>query len=721
MIILFVLASLESLALGLFLISEGSQESNAALFNLSLSRLAISAAIFLAAIAFFILAVQAWRKNNKDRVLFSTILTSGRKLLLVFVVNVLLIISMFYLLTRPPSFGGDYRLVIYRLEPVFAWVILICTQAVFFTGIWFCAFFIVNRKKSIPETKKELLPVFIVFFIVLILKWVFVSSASYGPGVGDEMKYFDMAESLNRGFFSIAQTHVAPPLYSLTILPALVFAEYTFDLIKIINVIVSSVIIFPIYFICRGFLNKEKSLVVAIIACLNPFHLVFPRRILSENLYYLIFLWTMYFVHGKPFSKKAGLLLDVFTGIMLGLLYLTRYISLVVIPMFMLAWWVKPFDENDRLLKPSIKKITRFILIGAIAALVFCPWIIHAISEDVPAKLALGFVITAKTNPEQLTLSRFLIWLILYTAYIVIMISPLMPFILNSVASLKISNWREKYGRFIIQIALVLAGLLIAATRHSWRATYNAVIPTILMGRYVLFLAVPFLILFFITLDKYQNGKASQNTKKEIWLIIFSSVMVLLAYFIIIQPSIIQIEPYFARIETSADVFYIIILGAAFWIITMLLYYLYFNFYRNEQRRTLVFRAITAILMVFFLWGWPQYSQMLLAKQTNSWLSSQVANLARVSISDKSGNQEITLFIPDSFGNKEKIEIYNGLRVRAFDNTKFFTFNEENVATMPTSLGVVVIELTDLELSEASDPDYLEFNDRYFKLDVITK
>ena len=60
------------------------------------------------------------------------------------------------------------------------------------------------------------------------------------------MKYFDMAESLNRGFFSIAQTHVAPPLYSFTILPALVFAEYTFDLIKIINVIVSSAIIFPI-------------------------------------------------------------------------------------------------------------------------------------------------------------------------------------------------------------------------------------------------------------------------------------------------------------------------------------------------------------------------------------------------------------------------------------------------------------------------------------------
>ena len=164
---------------------------------------------------------------------------------MVFVLSVLLLGSMLFLLTRPPEFSGDYRMVIERLKPVFAWIWLLSAQAAFFIMVWFCAYFIVNQKKSIQATRKELLPVFGLFIIAVIIKWLFVSSAAYGPGVGDEMKYYDMADSLSHGFFSIAQTHVAPSLYPFTILPALSFSEYTFLLIKLINAIVSTRDCFP--------------------------------------------------------------------------------------------------------------------------------------------------------------------------------------------------------------------------------------------------------------------------------------------------------------------------------------------------------------------------------------------------------------------------------------------------------------------------------------------
>ena len=480
-------------------------------------------------------------------------------------------------------------------------------------------------------------------------------------------------------------------------------------------------IVFPTYFISRSFLDKKKSLVIVIIACLNPFHLVFPRRILSENLYYLVFMWAMYLVWKKPFNKKAGLLWDIFTGIVLGLLYLTRYISLAVIPMFLIAWWLKPFDKDDSLFKPESTKLVRFLLIILCIVLVFGPWIIRALQEGVPIKSVLGFVITANTNPEQLTITNLLKWLLLYLSYIVIMAAPFLPLLLYSISAIDFEKWRTEYSRWILQTAIITAGFLVAAVRHSWRATYNAESPKILMGRYVLFMAVPFLIQFFFALDLYKHEKSSRNIKRDIYLLVISIGLVLLAYFILIKPEIIKVEDYFVRIETSADAYYIVILGKIFFVFIILLYSMYLLFFANREKKSQLFGIISIVMAGFFIAGWPEYSTLLKANQTNSWLSGQVAKLVREYNPDELEKEEITLFIPKSFENKEKIEIYNGLRVRGFDNTQFLEFTESNVAAMPTNYGAVIQELTEMDMTANPVDGSLEFNNRLFLIDVIIK
>lgn len=720
MTILFLVAALESFALGVYIVSVGSQEASSTLFNLSLSRLTLSAAIFVIAVAFLILAIITFRKSKNGAGFLSHFLLDKKKLLLAFLFGLLLIILMCYLITRPPEFGGDYKLVINRLEPIFAWLFFLSVQVCCFILIWVCAYFVINKEKSVAETKRELLPITAIFFISLVTKWIFVSSVAYGPGVGDEMTYYDMADSMQRGFFSINQTHHYPPLYSILFMPVLVFREYTFTLIKIVNAVFSSSIVFPIYFLSRSFLDEKKSLMPAIIACFNPFHLVFPRRILSENIYYPIFLWTMYFVWKKPFKKVEGLIWDVFTGALLGLLYLTRYISLVIIPMFLIAWWIKPFNENDRLFRPSGKKILRFLIVVLVAVLFFSPWIINALQEDVPIKSVLGFVITANTTPQQLTVSKLLIWLVLYISYIIAMVSPFLPFLLESIALLDFTKWRDEFGRWIFQILIVMSGFLAAATRHSWRAIYNHDIPKILMGRYVLFLAAPLLILFFFAMDLYEKTATKHNLKKGAWLFFISIGLVLLAYFIIINPSIIQVESYFARIETSADAYYIGILGAAFFVFIALLYALYWGFIKFEQKRNLIFNMIVVVLIIFFISGWFEYSEQLLVKQKNSWLSAEAASLVKATITDEElSDEELSLFIPASFGNREKIELYNGLRVRAFDNTVFFKFDQENLSNMPTNYGVTIRECSNENTQEPSSATKVEFKDACFLLAVI--
>ena len=126
------------------------------------------------------------------------------------------------------------------------------------------------------------------------------------------------------------------------------------------------------------------SLIAAFLSCIIPFQLVFPRRIISENLFFPLFLWTMLITFLIPDNKKYRLHWDLLNGAMVALLYLTRYITLAALPFFILSWWIKPFDGEKSLQKPKQKKTFRFILITAVFIAVFCPWPIIGMKAGVP-------------------------------------------------------------------------------------------------------------------------------------------------------------------------------------------------------------------------------------------------------------------------------------------------------------------------------------------------
>jgi cytochrome bd-type quinol oxidase subunit 2 len=123
------------------------------------------------------------------------------------------------------------------------------------------------------------------------------------------------------------------------------------------------------------------------------------------------------------------------------------------------------------------------------------------------------------------------------------MVAPFLPFLLESIVLLGFAKWREEFGRWIFQTLIVTAGFLAAATRHPRRVIYNHDISQILMGRYVLFMAIPFLILFYFAIDLYAKKATRRGLKKDVWLLVASFVLVLLSYFIVVDPKIIQVEP----------------------------------------------------------------------------------------------------------------------------------------------------------------------------------
>ncbi len=722
MAIYFIFSAIETFAVALYLALTGSQGGRQVFLNLSFSRLFSLAVLLAIALAFLVLAVLALARHAKGRGLFDALLASRRGLLALFSGSALLIGFMFFLLTRPPSFGGDLRLVIRQSEPLFSWLLFLAAQTCLFVALWVSAHFVINKGvKSITETKKELLPVLGLFILALLAKWFIVSAASFAPtGTGDEMTYYDMVDSLNRGFFSIAQTYHYPPLYPLALVPALAFGRYTFLVIKLINAVVTTGILFPTYFISRNYLDAKKSLLVALVACLLPYNLIFPRRIVSENLYFPIFLWSMFMVLVRPAGKKTALVWDVFTGVVLGMLYLTRYISFVVIPMYLVAWWLKPFEENDRLLRPSRAKVLRFLLVAAIACAVFSPWVIGALLEKVPVKLVLGFVITSNTNPAQLTLSNLLIWVALYTSYMLIMAAPMLPLLFKSLTFINKENWRGDFARLVLQSLLLLAAFMMASIRHSWRAYYNVNYPGAIMGRYVLYMSMLFLIVGFVTLEFHQRENHSRALKTNLWPLLLSLALVIMAYSISIQEKIISVGSYFLRPEGSVDVYYVRILGCAFFAFIGVLYLLY-GLYFTGARMTLAVRFIPLVMLVYFVYGWGDYYHLLIQTQTFPWLSAQIEQQARAQLSDAQLADGISLFVPAGLNNQREAELYDGLRVRALDNTKILTDTEAHRAQMPTPAGFIVRVYTSANAPRDPGTRLYRFNDTVFTLELVTK
>ena len=722
MAIFLIFSTVETIAVAFYLILIGSQTSHQIFFGLSVSRFLSVMVLLVIALLFLILTIIELRQNAKGKGIFSDLIVNPYALLILFFVSAMLMGLMFYLLTRTPYFGGDFKMIIHQSEPLFAWLLLIAAQTCVFIALWVSMYFILNKgKKSVSETKKEFLLLLGFFIFALMAKWFIVSVASFGPtGTGDEMTYYDMTDSLKRGFFSISQTYHYPPLYPLILVPALAFKQYTFTGIKLINAVVTTSILFPTYFISRSYLDSKKSLLLSLLACLLPYNLVFPRRIVSENLYFPIFLWAVFMILKKPAGRRTALVWDIFTGICLGLLYLTRYISLAIIPMFLLAWWVKPFDDNDLLLHPNWKKVLRFLLLITITYAVFSPWVIGALLEKVPVKLILGFVITSTTNATQLTIFNLLIWIALYSAYMILMAAPVLPLMLKSLNYLNRNNWRDEYGRFIIQIFFILVAFMAASVRHSWRAYYNVNYPAAIMGRYVLYPCMLFLILGFITLEMHKKDDPSLSRINFIWTLILSFLLVTLAHFIIIEQKIISVGPIFLRLESSVDVYHEYLMGYFFFVLVVTLYILYDLHFFNTQKR-LVNNLIPLVMLIFFIIGCNDYYDQLIKTQTYPWLSNEIAHQARALLTDDKLSDGISLFVPPHLDNKHEAELYNGLRVRALDNTKIFDFNKENVSNMPTQGGFIVRIYTLQDAPQYSGERIYRFNDMVFTLELVTK
>ncbi len=402
---------------------------------------------------------------------------------------------------------------------------------------------------------------FLFYCALVVVKLLWIRGVD-GPIVsGDEFLYKDLAQSIFSGlgyFVHNTGYNVAylmyPPLYPLILTPAFLFGDDWYAWMLRINVLVSSCLIFPVWAIARSLLPRQESWASVLVAAIIPYNVVFPRLIMSENLFLPLFITAFYLTLR---DKDEGTLLpNLVTGAVWGLSYLTRHIFLAVIPVLFILWWIKPKVLEEKhfsdLFHRSRFFAAVFILLGFV--LVYAPWVLYSLGNSVDPLSAIG--INTVSQPQRLAnaeqtlgpINDFAVWLIFYTAYVLLMSTPYLTF-LAAYAWGVVERPERRSLFFVIAFASIMGVFLIIAAFFISRSFGDGWTDFFVEGRYVMY-GVPLLpIVAFVVADRLRSIQVGARLRAIVigWAI--SLILVCTSYFVLIGHGIWQLSPWFTSID----------------------------------------------------------------------------------------------------------------------------------------------------------------------------
>jgi len=292
---------------------------------------------------------------------------------------------------------------------------------------------------------KKLILYYLIFVIVKSIISYFIPSPS---AFSDEYIYAKLARSVfyDSGFIiNGIQANTFLPIY-----PSILSISYFFDrmiisypIMKILNSVMSSLIIFPAFLIAKEFFNNNRSLKLAVLISILPSNFIFSSYLLAENLFYPLFLFSVYFIYKTYTSQKIQW--PILAGIFIGLTYLTRIIGIILFGVVILVFLFK-------LIKREKINFFHILLIFLIAASIMAPWLIRNYFIQ---KAPLGGYTAEVLTVLQLTkfLPRFIVQFILYSGLLVISTGILFPMFISK----KIFN-----KKFITFTATALSSIFLA-------------------------------------------------------------------------------------------------------------------------------------------------------------------------------------------------------------------------------------------------------------------
>lgn len=212
------------------------------------------------------------------------------------------------------------------------------------------------------------------YLIIVLIKIIFSYFVSSPTGFWDEYVYSKIA----RNFYyykilSLSQTPEPfyPPLYSIVLSITYLFRDMNliYFFMKVINALISTLTIIPVYFLSKDFLEEKQRILICILVALLPISFSFSYYILGENLFLPLFYFSIYFIYKslKENNKKNNILAAIF----ISLSYLTKELGLILILIYFLSHLAKRIILKEKI------EMKNFILAFAIIFLIISPWFIR--------------------------------------------------------------------------------------------------------------------------------------------------------------------------------------------------------------------------------------------------------------------------------------------------------------------------------------------------------
>ncbi len=192
----------------------------------------------------------------------------------------------------------------------------------------------------------------------------------------DEVVYSKQAQLIFENFnfhytTEFAQTY--PFAYSLIISPAFLFEDINiiYHVMLVMNALLSTLSSVVAFFLIQKFLKDEyKAVAVAFTVAFLPAVFTFTFTLMSENLYNLLFLLSIYLLYVSFETEKKKYW--VLTGIIIGVSILTRMFALILLPAILISVLAYLFHSSENIKKwfYNIVYLSLGLLIGLLPKLV---------------------------------------------------------------------------------------------------------------------------------------------------------------------------------------------------------------------------------------------------------------------------------------------------------------------------------------------------------------
>ena len=377
--------------------------------------------------------------------------------------------------------------------------------------------------------KKVLL---ILFCSLLVIKLFLTFLIPIPLGYSDSLAYMEQAkEFFETGSIThVVETAKFPPLYAIVISPAFMFQDMDklFFMIKCINILLSSLVIFPSYFLAREFLNKKTSLLIATATAFLPFLFTVTFFPLSENLYIILLISTMYFIY-KALEKKEKKNI-FFAGLGTALCLMTRTFAITIFIALILLLTYLLYTKN----KEQIKRTACILLSSILFSLPYISLIFSKIKNN-------GYSTEIHTASATSIYFTKVVWVFLYMNYLIIALG-IIGFILCIQVFLHLKKYDAKEKVFILLIFFFSIATILLAANNSGNSPLTQYNDHRVIGRYLSTLLPFLLIIIGIAWEKTKQISKKATIFTAIYLSIATPLMLFGTFFPINNTEWIGIE-----------------------------------------------------------------------------------------------------------------------------------------------------------------------------------